>query len=333
MRLTINRMLARRVDWSEEEWTIAWDACPKDKQSYGQTDRNVREIADLIDRTPSAVSRAFGNLWGARSNGAKGLRNFAKAAKAVVDRYGTDYDSLHAEVAPLRTERIRASLTPRLEVSSRSNQGLIPFDELRVELRKRGLTRVVYFTYERHGSLAEGVGFVEQNAIPIAAIITEVILWIECRLARRRDRRADHVITRSRAWIHYSKGRISDVELDIIRSRLPAIHPRELDAEQRRDVAEFVSFVRGVREVEASEQEASEVGSKLSKSERAHIIHRVSRLIGIRAGRLCDHCLAQLNRLLDAAESASFRKALRAYRLGRTVEDGHPSQQKLDKWL
>jgi hypothetical protein len=141
------------------------------------------------------------------------------------------------------------------------------------------------------------------------------------------------VITRSRAWIHYSKGRISDVELDIIRSRLPAIHPRELDAEQRRDVAEFVSFVRGVREVEASEQEASEVGSKLSKSERAHIIHRVSRLIGIRAGRLCDHCLAQLNRLLDAAESASFRKALRAYRLGRTVEDGHPSQQKLDKWL
>jgi hypothetical protein len=321
----------RRAVWSLEEWTIAWDVCPKVRQSYGQSDRNVIEVADLIDRTPSAVSRAFGNLWGAKTNGRKGLRNYAGAAAEVVDRYGSDYGLLHSDALRIRSALVRNSLTPRIDIDTDEAEGLLPVPEIRHELRLRGWTRRYYFLYQRAGSLSEGIGFFAQNAVQLGSDLVQLLIWIDGRVRSAQSRSNRHEVTRSRAWIRFRDGRIDEVEMEVIQKRLPDLHQDELNDDGRHQLASFISLIKGLREAELPSQ------SPLSNEPRrgpgpGRKMRRISRLLGFSVARLCPSCIEEIDRLLREASSPGFRKAIHDFRAHDRRGMRRASQRSLDHW-
>ncbi|MGA8536981.1 MAG: hypothetical protein WB789_06270 [Thermoplasmata archaeon] len=323
--------LARRVDWTTQEWTIAWDACPKEKQSYGQTDRNVVEVADLIDRTPSAVSRAFGNLWGAKTNGKKGLRNFAGAALAVVEQYGTDYDSLHREAAGFRRELVRDSLTPRIDIESPNNEGVLPDTEIRSALRHLRLTRPYYFIYHRVGSLSQGIGFVSEHSFEIGAGLIQLVKWIDERVRRKERTVPEAEVTRSRAWVRFREGKVESVEVETLHRRLPNFHSNELGAEGREQLASFLVFIKGLREVKSSDQSETSRPRHVAR-DHSRKVRRITRLLRVPVTHLCPDCIDQLDRLLRQAESPGFRKAVREFRQRKRTTSVVAGQLTLDSW-
>jgi hypothetical protein len=107
--------LRREPVWTFEECVVAWAACPKSKQSYGPAHPIVIEVADLLGRTPAAVSLKFANLWATHTKGERGFSHTSHNAKAVVSEYRGQYERLHDDAERLRTELFEVGPTIRAE--------------------------------------------------------------------------------------------------------------------------------------------------------------------------------------------------------------------------
>ncbi len=102
------------VPWTAEELIVVWSAAPKDNQNYNQKNPAVREVADLIGRSPSAVDRKMANLWAVWRPG-RGMAHFSKLDEKIVERYRHQLDQLAREADSIRQSLFDRRPTARAE--------------------------------------------------------------------------------------------------------------------------------------------------------------------------------------------------------------------------
>lgn len=168
------------MPWSREELTVAWEACPKDFQRYGPRDPRVIEVAELLGRSPGAVSRIFGNLWWFYSRGTLGLAHGSRIADQVVAAYGNDLGHL-AEVAfDLRAGLVRESPWPRLLIRSEAPEQSLAYGALAEAASEAGLDPQDVFVNIRRGSILEDIFvFVSANPGVSVDLVTRLLRSIE----------------------------------------------------------------------------------------------------------------------------------------------------------
>ncbi len=295
----------RRRDWTREEWIVAFDACPKDRQRYSATSRDVLEVAYLINRTPAAVSRSFANLWAAMTDGREGLANYAELCGQVVAEYRRDALRLHRDALSLRTRFMRDSLAPRLEVRVVEGAPLLPSDLRRLAnkaARETGIPRSLFVLYRREGSLLEGVVLVLFGALA-APLGKRFIRWIESQL--RRPRPSERIeILRTGTWVALGQGKHLEVERRVVLHYLPDARDESMSAKSRTALARYLTALLGVgRVAEGRELPPSRVKAR----RRAELESRV----GASLRGLPLTALTELSALLEVADTKGFRKAIK----------------------
>ena len=303
----------RRADWSREEWTIALDACPKDRQRYGSSSRDVREVAYLINRTPAAVSRAFANLWAAMTDGREGLTNYATLCGTVVAAYRNNWGRLHRDALELRREFLDRTLAPRIEFRGRLGSVLSDHDLRRFSLAASRETHVpsrFFVVYHRDGSVLEGAILVSNLLGGLAGgvyLLKEFINWVERRVEGRVSNREFEVI-RTRTWAALRRGDVATVEETIISYYLPSNPLSDLDRASRHALASYLDAALGVGRV------WSETRALPRRPPSRARVRAMQRRVGANFAQLSTEALCELDGLLRAVETSGFRRAVRRLR-------------------
>jgi hypothetical protein len=306
---------SRRNPWTREELIMAYDACPKRNQAYGPSAPVVREVADLIGRTPSAVSLIFGNLWSARTHGAHGLVHASKLIAAVVDHYGDDFQKLRRDALRLRGERIPRVLTPRLEVYSASDDPPVSEDDVRVAARQSGLSQSQFFVTTRPGSAVVDVGVLLEALLTVTtgwlAIATTIDLIRRLINRRGRNSRSAFTVTKSRTWAQIEQGQTRRVEQEVLQFYLPGFPVGRLASADRTRMAGYLALIRGVQRSEIPS--GRPVSTDLSGATRGRPFKRktLERLLRVSLSDVPDERLKGLSDLVKVARTAGFREALR----------------------
>lgn len=312
-------LYARRAYWTREDWIVAYDSCPKTNQSYGPDAPFVCEVADLLGRTPAAVSRAFGNLWAAQTAGKRGLKHYSHLAEEVVEEFRSDLSRLHAEASRIRLERIPVALTPRLELRSRTDES--PLDEAVVHqaAKDSGLNPKFYFVTTRPGSVVVDIGILlEVLLIGVTGwgAVAETIRLIRDQVDRKYQGLRGHVVlVANRSWREIESGKTRTVEERIFASYLPGFPRDRLARDSRSRLAGFLAFIRGVRRrqrvrrpnMETSLRHGSTVGRPFTRA-------TLERLLGLDLSAVSDESLKQLSDLVKVVRTTEFAKALRTTR-------------------
>jgi len=307
---------SRRNNWTREEWILAYDACPKVNQSYGPDAPFVRELADLIGRTPAAVSRAFGNLWAAQTRGKHGLKNYSRLAGEVVEEYRNDPTRLRRDALRLRRDRFPQLVTPRLEVVSRDGGSPLPEDAVHSAARDAGLSSDLYFVTTRAGSVTVDVGILLEGLLIGTTgwlAISNTIQIIQNYLRKRRTQRSSPVLEISnRTWKDVDAGRTKQVEERVIKLYLGDSPSRQLSSDDTTRLVGFLAFLRGTRreKISAASDEVRlgrTVGRPFSRG-------ALQRILTIDLSGASTDVLKQLSDLVKAARSAKFESALRRTR-------------------
>jgi len=306
---------SRRNPWTREELIIAYDACPKRNQAYGPTSPLVREVADLVGRTPSAVSLIFGNLWAARTDGSHGLVHASKLISEVVEEYGHDFQKLRHDALQLRGRRIPRALTPRLEVYSQSDYSPLADSEVQAAARESGLTEDQFFVTTRSGSTVVDVGILLESLLTATTGWLAITSTIE--LVRRllhRHPPSDHsgfTVTRSRTWAQIEGGQTRQVEREVLQFYLPGFPTGRLDSADRTRLAGYLALMRGVQRTELPSSHVN--STELSGATRGRPFKRASleRLLGISLEDVPENRLKELSDLVKVARTAGFKAALK----------------------
>lgn len=293
----------RRRDWTKDEWIVAFDACPKDRQRYSSSSRDVLEVAFLLNRTPAAVSRAFANLWAAMTGGREGLANYATTCGMVVEEYRGDLGRLHRDALAIRSRFVRDSLAPRLEVRIDGGTPVLGTD-LRLlgtqAAQETGVPRKLFVLYRRSGSLVEGAVLVLFGALA-RPIGERFVRWVESRL-RRRPASGTLEVIRNQTWVDLREGRRYKVEERIILHYLPSTRVQSLDAKTRNALASFLTPILGVARASATGRDSPSAPTPARVSE-------IEERLGFRVGQLSAAAIAELDALLRVADTQGLRNA------------------------
>jgi hypothetical protein len=217
-------------DWTEEELTIAWAVCPRPGQGYNKDQPEVRDVASLIGRTPSAVSRKFGNLHSAWRPGT-GLEHGSKLDKVVVDRYrGSEDTDLIRDASRLRENWWEKCPSVRGEgiFESETEREAVIAAVQRV-FKQAEVDPKASLTYKREGSHIAGFDvaawwiLVNWDRVPdlienFLSVIKKLrgSLGFEHARARRREAYAEDKIRNTLVGFHFSEfGRAGLVDLAI----------------------------------------------------------------------------------------------------------------------
>lgn len=304
------------------------DACPKDKQRYSATSRDVREVAYLIGRTPAAVSRAFANIWAALTDGREGLANNSALCRAIVAEYRGDSQRLHSDAIKARDGFLAESLAPRLEVRSERSTGLLETDlnhaSLRVS-RETGVPRSLFAVYRHEGSVIEGAvlvsGIIGSLVGSFAQPVAErFVRWVESRL--QQDEVRDGVrILRTRTWEALRDGNVVELERTVISRYLPDLRAESsLDARSRHALAWYLAAVLGVGRTEAAANRSR--GGRVSGHRRQEIETR----LGVNLSRVPQSALRELDALVRVVDTKGFRKAVKQLQQTRLEDfEGGPN--------
>ena len=311
----------RRVDWSREEWVVAWDACPKGNQNYGQSDRNVLEVAYLLNRTPSAVSHSFGNLWYAWSRGRHGARNASHFCAEVVSDYREDPGAFHSLALKTRAAFFGSSFAARLELHEVEGPGLLGPDSGRMILRESGLPQLGAITYNRPGSVLDGI--VLNGEVLGAAILAGVGFTVGSRVVKLVERLLRNHRMQSRfppeeyrtaSWQSLKSGNETQFESLIVTRYVPSFVASEASSEQRRRLAGYLAVLLGVRPLPAASVETRET---LDTGPSKTRIKQMERAIGTSLRGLSDRTLVELDLLLEGARSKGLERTMRKVRKRR----------------
>ena len=168
------------MPWTREELTVAWEACPKDFQRYGPRDPRVIEVAELLGRSPGAVSRIFGNLWWSHSRRTLGLAHGSRIADEVVAAYGNDLARLTEDAFMYRIGLVRPSPWPRLLIRSETPEDSLSFGALAEAASEAGMDPQDVFVNIRRGSVFEDIFiFISNNPAVSLAIVATLLKSIE----------------------------------------------------------------------------------------------------------------------------------------------------------
>lgn len=284
---------------------LAFDACPKDKQRYSASSRDVRELGLLVNRTPAAVSRSFANIWAAMTDGREGLANYAELCGDVVREYLNDTSRLRRDATRLRGRYIHDSLHPRLEIHSDSVPPLLDAD-LRAmgfeAVRETRVPRQLFVLYRRQSAIVEGAVLVLFGSLA-APIAERFVRWIEGKIQRDRDSPGVEVI-RNQAWTDLLDGKKFELQERIILHYLPSVRVQALSSKTREGLASFLAPILGVSPTPS-------VSLKRLPTPSASRRKEMERRLGIRLSRLSPRALSELDSLLRVADTRGFRKAVK----------------------
>ncbi|MGB7123397.1 MAG: hypothetical protein WBE40_00855 [Thermoplasmata archaeon] len=329
-------MYARRVLWSHDDLVVAWSACPKESQRYGPDKPVVREVANLLGRSPSAVSRIFGNLWAARAKlqGARetGLSHFGAEIEAVVREYDGRGPDLLSDAERIRALRFPYALAPRLE--ARVPAALVPWLSSLADLRTEfeTFTRSRALTYLRPGSTWFGIVLPAEASLLHSEDTIAAIQKIESGLSEspRFDSGVDAVL-RSRLWELLGRGSVSGAVAFTVRRYLADFHLAELDEPDRTKLAAYLSKVEGVRRIRGGARIEEGEGDEEPEPPLDHVRRVIGAALGLDASGLCPDCSRTLWSIVSAepARRGGDRSKPREKRpRGRRVESGYIVEEK-----
>jgi hypothetical protein len=94
-----------KIEWVEYELIIALEffySCPS--PMHTDSHAKCKEVAELLDRTPSALERILRNILYVDSDGQRGLRHASQTIFRLVGEYKEHQDRLKAYAAGIRAE-------------------------------------------------------------------------------------------------------------------------------------------------------------------------------------------------------------------------------------
>ncbi len=150
--------------WTEEEITVLLASCPPDTQNYRAGDPWVVELADLLGRTPAAISFHLGNIFTLKEAG-RGLEHVGGLTARVFEKYKGREDALQEEAARLRRDYFTRVVSPRLEKRLDDMEAKRLEEELRRRFPEARLPPDTYIVYEYRGSVWLGVLVTIQTAL------------------------------------------------------------------------------------------------------------------------------------------------------------------------
>jgi hypothetical protein len=284
-------------DWTRDETIVALAACPLDRQRYHSRSPRVREVADLLGRSPGAVSLKFGNIWSVHTSGAKGLIHAGEMVSQVYNEFEGRGDALTEAAADIRRHLISEDPTPRLEselplgdAAARRRLGRI-----RRLAGQSGLELRYVVTYTRQGSVVLGLLF-----------LVPVVLTHPDRIVRLISETADllgRVIEKSRGWGLLLSGNLDRIARESVLRNAPGFHYNELS---QFDERKFAIALGTTGPLEDRDPEVS-LPRRLRSLTPTSLRKLIRRSLEINPQDLCDRCLAMAARVADKVERARSR--------------------------
>jgi hypothetical protein len=280
--------MPRADEWTDDEIILAIAACPREKQSYSPRHRNVIELADLIGRTPGAVSLHFGNISHLILGGAHGKTHVGERTRELFEEYRGHEAELQARASEIRKRLMAQDFTPRVEKQvPREATPQLTLDAF-AAAKKIGLPEGTVETYEREGSWYFGV---LMKLGPVLASYPEQASrfagWLTEKLGRDASVSAGFTLAGAGKW--------RDLVDGVLSVEAPELHEAELSQKDRLTLAVQIQNSGYLRRWKPTKKHLQ----LLSTMDRPAEKGRISKYLDIDAGRLCDLCLLMLKDFVD----------------------------------
>lgn len=275
--------------WEEYELIVTLAACPPQVQDYDSTRPWVIELADLLGRSPGAISKRFGNFFTLKTGDQAGLAHASRLTRQVFERYVGREDELFHDAREIRARLYEEGSTPRVEVNVSDEEADVLQERLQALFPEARLPPDTVIVYRRAGSWWVGLLIVAQVALVYREDVRDLLRAAIDILGGkvRRSPTVDLVLE------------MKDVALAerIIRRRAPEFHPEQLSEKDRITLALRLSSLPSLRKWRPTRKRLE----FFSRASRDREKDRVGGYFGIDAARLCDRCLMMLLDLLDEA--------------------------------
>ena len=283
--------------WTIDEATILYAASPPpDQQDYDKDRPWVRDLADLLDRSPSSISMHLGNFAHA-ADPSRGLENAGAVFTQVVDRYKNDHAGLIAEAKRLRRRYFESDTSPRVEIELGDADDAPLREELLRRFPEARLPPGSIIVYQYDGSLCRGILVLLETAIlfPQETANAFRIAISVLGTSLRRNKAADSALD----------GRTLELAEREIARLAPKLDYNELDPPDRVSMALLLPRLKSLRHwrPRARRLELFD-GTELTAART-----RVGSHYRINPARLCSKCVGML---LEALEDALERGILGA---------------------
>lgn len=281
--------------WTVEELTVVWAVTPRLNQNYNQNSPFVKEVADLLCRSPSAVDRKMANLWAVWRPGS-GMSHVSRNDRIVVGRYrGRDVD-LIADANHIR-ERL-ADRMPTARAEGKSPRPGPPREQVQAAVRSEaenaGMPLESVIIFKRKGSeilgfavdpfqVLTGIGLVVTFAGAALRLFPWMRATVALRLAQRRD--------------------LDRFARAVLNAKLPSFHLRHLSRHGLLHLATEVSryHLDPIRFTKALVRSFRGMDLHSTKAGIAEVLHVESR-------RLCGSCTILLAAVVEKVRLAAARR-------------------------
>jgi hypothetical protein len=287
----------RAGDWDREETIIAMAACPTDRQRYHSRSPNVREVADLLGRTPGAVSLKFANIWNLHTQGTQGFAHVGAMTRQVFQEFQGRRRDLLLEAASIRLRLIEEDPTPRIElrVQLSIEDATRKLAGNRRSARRSGLDTRYVVTYAREGSVVEGWVFL----IPVALSNSQAVLEFVDRCISL----AGDVASLSRGIGLLRSGKLRTLARESIVRNAPGFHYSELS---RRDEQTFAMALGNTGPIE-DERPQNYLARRVTAMTDGRLRRLIRTVLRIDPSRLCRRCLLIAAHVAGAVQRQSRR--------------------------
>ncbi|MGD0249268.1 MAG: hypothetical protein ABSB97_00010 [Thermoplasmata archaeon] len=274
--------------WTAEEVTLVLAACPPDTQNYRPEAPWVRELADLLGRTPGAISQHLGNIFTLKQPG-RGLANVGRETIRVFDKYRDRPAELQQDAAALRDRYFGELVSPRVEKHVTEEEAANLEQELTRRFPEAHLPTGSVILYRHPGSIWFGV-LVPLNVVLLypseAGNLLRTVLEV-----------LGDVVRKTPGVDLTLDGRVVELAEREIAYRAPLFHSHELSEKDRITLALMLRSLKSLRKWKPSARRLDLYSAQSLEAEKG----RIRTYFRIDVEGLCLRCL---HVLLDALDDA-----------------------------
>lgn len=280
--------MPRADEWSDDEIILALATCPRKRQSYSPRDKNVIDLADLIGRTPGAVSLHFANISHLIHGRPHGKTHVGARTRELFNEFKGRDTELQANAAEIRRRYLERDPTPRLEQQVPKERGHQLTLDVFQAARENDVPEESVHTYEREGSWYFGV------LVQLPLILAQYRDQTSAFLRWLRERLGDGA-SRSKGFDLAVNGKWQELADDVISSELPMFHVEELKPEDRITLALRLDRGGTVKGWKPTKGRLRLLASMDREAER----QRIAAYLKIDTAGICDMCLLMLIYLVN----------------------------------
>jgi hypothetical protein len=280
--------MARADAWTDDEIIIAIATCPRKKQSYSPRHKAVIDLADLIGRTPGAVSLHFANISHLIFGGQHGKTHVSARIRELFAEYRGKDTELRAKAAEIRRRFMAEDPTPRIEKEVPKERAAQLTLDIFNAASESGLPEGSVKTYEREESWHLGV-LLDLNLVlaKYTGQATRFLSWL-----------GDHLggqFSRSRGYELALKGQWQEIAIEAITREAPEFHPKELKPVDRVMLALQLGRIGTLRSWRPTKSRLQSLSNMNREGERS----RIREYLNLDAAGICDMCLLMLKDLVE----------------------------------